>query len=263
MRFAWLYAILVVTLSKILWKKCFRRTIKSETQRRNPLFIIFDVVIVAVILLFALIGLRRGFIKSLAGLIGAVIAMALALTIAHFAADWIYDALIAKPVENAVNEALSAGGASAAGVISALPAGLSGIVKSFGGEAAVEQAVSQSSSAASSMILGILRPALVNLTMILLALLLFIPMMILVRLLLRLLNGVVNNTPVVKHVNRILGILFGFCKGIIVVWLLCLLADYALPLTGNVWWHETAHQSWLFHLFSQINPLSLWMQGIG
>ena len=227
------------------------------------MFILFDAAIVAVILLFALLGLHRGFIRSLAGLIGAVIAMALALTIAHFAAEWIYGALVEKPVENAVNEALSAGGASAAGVIDALPAGLSGIVHSFGGEAVVEQAVSQSASTASGMILGVLRPALVNLTMILLALLLFIPLMIIVRLLLRLLNGVAKNTPVVKHVNRILGFLFGLCKGIIVAWLLCLLADYALPLTGNVWWHETAHQSWLFHVFSQFNPLSLWLQGIG
>ena len=52
---------------------------------------LIDGILVAVAVVFALIGLRKGFVKSLLGLVAAVIALIAAFFAARYLAQWLYD----------------------------------------------------------------------------------------------------------------------------------------------------------------------------
>lgn len=225
--------------------------------------ILLDVIVVAIVVLFALLGLRKGFIKSLAGFVGSILALILALTIARFAAEFVFNTWIKDSLIQTVSDALAENGANTAqGVLDALPDYLTSIFGWAGGQSqSLESALNSSSNAVSSTIINVLSPAIINLLMIVLAIVLFILLMIVIRLIIRLLDRIVQ-VPVLKQVNGILGFLFGIGKGVIIAWLLCALVMAVLPLwmqESGQWLQDAVNGSYLFRALAGANPISIWL----
>lgn len=223
--------------------------------------ILLDAAVVVLVILVALLGLRKGFIKSFAGLIGAVFALIIALTLSRFAAELIYEFWIRDGLQQTIFNALSESGANTVeGMLQALPGFLAGMIGGEQQAQIVENTVTDSAYGVSQLLVTALGPAIVNLLMIVLAIVLFILLLIVVRLLLRVLDKVAK-VPILKQANAILGFFFGFGKGILLVWLLCSLVAVILPLWGEstaVWLQSAKDGSYLFRGLSGINPISIW-----
>ncbi len=225
--------------------------------------IVLDIIVVAVVVLFALLGLRKGFLKSLMGFVGAVAALVLALTVARFAASWIFETWVRQPLADTISQALTeSGAATAEGALDALPGYLTGLLGlADGGTEAIVGAIASSSSSLAAVLVTALAPVITNLIMVVLAIVLFFVFLLLVRLALRLLNRVAK-APVLRQVNGLLGFLFGMGKGLLVVWLLCALAGAAAPLWAGEsagWLQNAIEGSVLFRALSGANPVSIWL----
>lgn len=225
--------------------------------------ILLDGIVVAVVVLFALLGLRKGFIKSLAGLIGAIAALIVALTVSRFAAEWIFNAWIRTPLLETITRSLTESGATTAeGIVEALPGYLQNLLGWAGGEtASLNSAIASSSDTVARVLVTVLSPAIINLLMIVLTIVLFVIFLLLIRLLLRLLNKVAQ-APILRQVNGLLGFLFGIGKGILIVWLLCALVAVVVPLwfgDSGAWLQNAAEGSYLFKALSNANPVSVWL----
>ncbi|MDD5952685.1 MAG: CvpA family protein [Oscillospiraceae bacterium] len=223
--------------------------------------ILLDAVVVAIVVLFALLGLRKGFFRSLMGLIGAIAALIAALTVGRFLSDWLYDTWGRALLTDAVTNALADSGASTAeGIATALPSYLQPVLDFAGGTKGLETLLSASSGKVAGVVVKVLEPAVTNLLMVLLTIVLFLVFLLIVRLLLRLLDRV-THVPVLRQVNGLLGFLLGMCKGLLIVWLLCILTTALLPLwSGSGQWLKTAVDgSYLFRTLSGINPFVAWL----
>ncbi len=224
--------------------------------------ILLDVIIVAIVVLYALRGWRKGFFRSLMGLIGAMIALVAALTVSRFLSQWIFDAFIRTPLAASITQTMAETGAStASGIMSALPQFLRELVGWTGNSAQeLQNLISSSAGPAADILVNIISPLVINLIMIVAAIVLFIIFLIIVRLLLRLLNKV-TKVPVIKQLNGILGFLLGIGKGIIIVWMLCALVSIIVPLFGPSaqWAQDAMDHSYVFRALANFNIVSIWL----
>ena len=225
--------------------------------------IVLDVLVVAVVVLFALLGLRKGFLKSLAGLVGAIAALVVALTVSRFLAQWIFDAFLQQPLTQAIADAITESGATTAeGIQNALPGYLQSLLGWTGsGAQALSGMIASSADTVAKAVMTVVSPAVINLLMVVLTIVLFFVFLLLIRLALRLLDKVAK-APVLRQVNGLLGVLFGMGKGLLIVWLLCALATVVVPLwlgDGGAWFRDAINGSYLFGALSSANPISAWM----
>lgn len=224
--------------------------------------IILDVIVVAIVLLYALRGWRKGFFRSLMGLIGAIVALLAALTVSRFLSQWIFDLFIRAPLSETVSQAMAENGAAtASGIMNSLPTYLQGMVGWTENSAQELQGViSNGAGQAADILVNLISPLVINLIMIVMTIILFIIFLIIVRLILRLLNKV-TRIPVIKQLNGILGFLLGIGKGILIVWILCALASIIVPLFGSstTWLREAMDHSYVFNALANFNIVSLWL----
>lgn len=218
--------------------------------------LLFDAILVLLALLFALNGLRKGLFRSLMGLIGAALALVLSVLVARLCAGFLYETVVAPPLHEFLTNQLVGQVSNGAG------AAFYWVAESFGGAGTVASAAGMGVSSA----MELMRPVLENILCILGTIVLFIPMMVVVKILVRLLNGV-TKMPGLRTINRLLGCLFGLCKGVLILWLLCALVSASLPLLDAMglfgicpWIAEILNGSALYHLLSSINPLELVLQ---
>jgi uncharacterized membrane protein required for colicin V production len=221
--------------------------------------LIVDGILAGLILLFALLGLRRGLFRSLAHLVGAVASLTLSLAVSRYAAEWVFQSWIRPSLLETVTGALEESGAkTVSGVMEALPDSLSSMW-SWTGESTqtLEAAVNVSADKAADVIVSVLSPVILNLLMAGMTLVLFLLLMIVVRLVVRVLNRMVQ-LPVLRQINGLLGFCFGMGKGILIVWLLCLLVSVLLPLwsEGN-WLQPLCSGSYLYQILTKVQPFTL------
>ena len=219
---------------------------------------LIDGILVAVAVVFALIGLRKGFVKSLLGLVAAVIALIAAFFAARYLAQWLYDLSVRSVVLSFVETKLQEMHIdSAASAVASMPKSLLSLLG--GNESTMLSSLENASGKLAETIVNVCQPLILNVLMIILVILLFILFLIVLRLLIRLLN-LGTKLPIVKQVNGLLGFFFGLGKGIIVIWLLCLLAQITLPLlTGTSvgsWIGQAVNRSFLYGALTGFNPLS-------
>ena len=75
-----------------------------------------DGILVLVVLVFVLIGVRRGFVRSAAHFLGAVLAALLAAALGGMAAQWLFDSFFRQSLVEKVQETISTLGGGDVGV---------------------------------------------------------------------------------------------------------------------------------------------------
>ncbi len=184
--------------------------------------IIIDAVIVAVLVVFLLIGRKKGFVYTAIELIGWIAIAVIAIPFAQTSAAWIYDTFIDNSVCAAVNASLqdiSPENISNAlnGYIDNLPDFISSSLfeKDITATFILSQAEAQSNIA--SAVSNVIKPVICPLISAIISIIIFIIGFILIRLLARLCNGLVDKIPLVSNVNAFLGAITGFVKGAVIV----------------------------------------------
>ncbi len=178
----------------------------------------------AVILLFLLaiyIGHRRGFIKTVTGVVAFLAALVVAALAAAPVAGWVYDTAVEPTLITAVDEQLAAQSAQAAvqadAAYNALPMAVQNLLAQRGiadGAALAEKLPSPEQTTLAENIVTVVRPILLPLVETACSLVLFFIAFILALILLHLLD-IVAKLPLLKQLNTSLGFVGGIIAGIL------------------------------------------------
>ena len=189
---------------------------------------ITDIIIVAVIDLFAAIGVKRGLAKTILTIAGLVLAAISAYYLSSFLSQLIYDAFIKQTVINNIQQIIEQNGIDYAlsNCLEAVPQWINGILSFIIGIFGMSlneyqnQLVLSSdfSSSTSQAVENVLAPVVSSVFGMILLVILFILIFIIVKKLIKLISRVFN-IPVVKQINQLLGGIFGLAEGLLIVFI--------------------------------------------
>jgi uncharacterized membrane protein required for colicin V production len=221
------------------------------------MWVVIDLILVAVILIFALISAKRGFVKVLVETVGFIAAVVVAFTISTPLAEVTYDKIIEPPV---VKAAVNAVGESAEHEAwNALPEFLMNNdifgtqINSFTEKITanlslgVETAVKTASQ-------DIVKPVATKIFSLLYSVILVLVLSILVKFLAKLINGMFSFS-VIGSLNRTLGGILGAVKGIVFVLIACMVISLIISFTGKpffIFTEENINNTYIFKFFTDI-----------
>lgn len=228
--------------------------------------ILLDVIIVAVLLLFAYLGAKKGFVLTLCSLVAVLVAIVGANLVADLAAPMVADAIqpkLEQAIEEQLNEALShtsfttpEGGTAA----SPEDVPLSGVLKilqenelyqQFMGklEEAIEEGAASSAASAAAQVATVVAEQVARGILFIIA---FFILLVLWGIFSHALD-LVTKLPVLDQLNHSLGGVIGLVKGLVIayiaVWILYGLAGY-VP-------QETMEKTYIFRFLALHSPLDL------
>ena len=225
--------------------------------------ILLDIGFVIIVLLCVIFGYKKGFFKSIAGFIGAVIAMFLAWVLAGLIANALYQGVF-RLIDNisAVlsNDALASFPEKAAQVVANLPDFLSNTLSNQGiTSSQIEQSLQAAESNAAPATADLISPAIIWLLQLLLTVILFFILLLLVRLVIKLIGNVFR-LPVLRQIDGILGGLFGIFKGAVYIFLVCILLQLLMPVIGNSSepMKQVLDKSFIYQFIFYNNPITSW-----
>ncbi len=223
----------------------------------------------AVVLLFVLavyIGHRRGFIKTVAGIAAFAVALVVASVLAAPLAGWTYDTFVEPSLVTALEEQMTAAGSNISAQIGAaydaMPSLVQNLLAQFGvvDAGALEQLVwagrEEMSSSPTYLVFDAVRSVLLPFVEALCSLVLFFMTNILAAILLRALD-VVAKLPLLKQVNKTLGVVGGIVSGalwvLVAVTVIQVVAAFAAPTDAiNL---TVVNDTLLVSRLAEINPL--------
>lgn len=189
-----------------------------------------DIIIIATIILFIVIGVNRGFARTVIGIVCFVISAFLAESFAGNISQFIYDSCIKDAITQNVYSFIEANGVDAAlnNCVDALPDWLGGIVSFMGSILGVDwsgfafdinSSVASASEIAVEAIETAVSPLIITLLRIIFLILLFVLSSFILRKIAKLVLKLFN-IPIIKQVNQFLGGIAGLIEGIVFVFIL-------------------------------------------
>ncbi len=188
-----------------------------------------DIIIIAIIVLFIIIGIRRGLARTILNVLGIFITYICAGWASEILARILYNSFLKETVVNNINEFITVNGVDYAvsNCFSALPdwaySIVSAVVSLFGGsfdqfERGILSSTTEAVTGASSAIEATVESVVVAVFGIILLIVLFILILILVKKLIKLVLKVFD-APVLKQVNRFFGGILGAIEGLLCAWI--------------------------------------------
>lgn len=188
---------------------------------------IADIIIIALIVIFAIIGFKRGIAKTLLNIAGLLVSAISAYYLSSIVAQFVYDTFLQQTVVTNIEQLIQDKGMeyAIANSFEAVPQWISGVISFIVGLFGItlnefEQNMNVTQNITISVahtIEGALSSVIVTAIGVIIAILLFIIIFIIVKKLIRLVLNVFR-VPVIKQVNQLLGCLLGGVEGMIFVW---------------------------------------------
>ncbi len=222
-----------------------------------------DAVIVGVCLVCVLIGVHRGFIRSVVHFLGSVIAACLASALGGALAQWLFDNLFRGAIIEKITETLDTMGVGSAteGIqqfLSNLPDFLIRALEEAGVTASsISGQITAQSGQAAAMVTDYLAPVMVSFLKVLAVIVLFSLLMIVVRFLASLVGSLLK-FPMLGYLDGLLGGIFGFLLALLSVWIVVAVVTVFMPLLdGNTQYQvgQVLDHSLIVGIFVEMNPL--------
>lgn len=229
---------------------------------------VWDLVFVGVCVVLVAIGAHRGFIRSAAHFLGAVISACLAALLGGAVAQWVFDTLFRPALVERIGESLSSIGngdtyTAVQGVLATLPDFVLRALTDAGVTAAsITEALSGQSGQASEMIADSLSPVFVGFLKVLAVIVLFSLFMIVVRIVANALSTAFR-LPILSAVNGLLGGVFGLMLAVVSIWIVLAAIRVFTPMLAadTQAQVETAlRQSYVAGMMVHWNPLGIMFQ---
>lgn len=194
---------------------------------------IFDLCLIAIILIFALIGKRAGFVRTILNMVKGVVAAILSWFAGKFAAEFLFDQVIRQNLVKKFTESISNGmntGESAA-VWNSLPRILRNALENTGiSQENILKNVTGGSEALANAAADAVKSVTVSLLSLVLSLIFFFILLFLLSIIIKAICSIFK-LPVLNTINSFAGFIFGLLLGIFFVLLLCkYLGVIVLPL---------------------------------
>lgn len=231
--------------------------------------IILDVGICIVMFLSIFVCYRRGFLRSVFGLLSNILAIIISSWLGSFLSNLIYDNFIRDKVVDSVSESIAgAVGSQTQSVETAannLPDYVNTILGLFGYttdslNSGINNAVETQSLNIAQAVESVIAPIIMAIMTIILVIILFIIIRIIFGKLIKLAD-IVSRAPVIRTVNKIFGGLLGIVNGFIIVYFITAVVSALIPLItgGNITYEEFAEvsgQTIIFDFFYKNNIIT-------
>ncbi|HOO25503.1 MAG TPA: CvpA family protein [Clostridiales bacterium] len=195
---------------------------------------IFDFALILIFLASVIYGISKGFVKSIMGILAAIVSFYLAYTLSPILAPKIYDMFFSQRVTEAIQAQISQSSSSvdiaaqALAVINSLPKFLVSLANSIGlGVEEIGEKISSAGKGGEDLAIHLANSVAHPVATAVLQVVLFIVLLFVLRLSLLVLIRVIDkifDLPVLKSANKLLGGLLGVFKGLFAVYVICLLA---------------------------------------
>ncbi len=224
---------------------------------------VLDGIIVAICLVCVMVGIRRGFIKSIVHFLGSIIAVCLSSVLGGMLAKWLFDTMFREAMVEKINTSLQGLGAENAGqaaeqILTQLPDFIVRALEEAGITAAtISGGITAQSSQAAGMITDYLAPVFVSFLKVLAVIVLFFLFMTLVRILASMVGHMLR-LPVLSQVDGLLGGVFGFLLALVSIWVIIagLLVFTPMLDSGTQYQIDSAlDSSVIAGIFVNMNPL--------
>ena len=170
-----------------------------------------DIILIIVILATALMGVKKGLIRTVLDLAAVAVSLFAAAKLAQLAAGYIYNSYVRDSVINAVVERIPAGAInSVSQVVSALPDTAQSLIKTFGFE--IPEVALDANATASLIVTKYVEPFLLTGMNVMCAVLIVIILSFILKLIIKIADSGVKKTAL-KTPNLILGGVLGAAKG--------------------------------------------------
>lgn len=227
--------------------------------------ILLDIGFAIIILLCVVFGYKKGFFKSITGLIGAIIAMFLAWILSGLIAQAMYHGVFRGMLIDKISGVLSQDAIASipektAHIVQTLPGFLSNTLTSKGiTSGQIEHSLATAGNNAAASTADLISPAIIWLLQLLLAAILFFILLVFVRLIVKLLGNVFR-LPVLRQIDGLLGGIFGIFKGVVYIFLACVLLQLLMPLTGSSAesMRHVLDNSFVYQFIFYNNPITSW-----
>ena len=227
------------------------------------MYILIDLTLLAILVFTIWRSSRRGFVRSVIELVGWFAAIMLATWLAGMMASAVYTSFIEpeliKGVQNTLTGISQSAGADVSTIYDSLPFFLRGAFSEGELMSEINNGLSQGSASAATAVAESLKPVFVSIVSTILSVLLAIPFMILVRIAAKQINKLFN-LPIVGVVNRVLGGILGFFKGILIIFIFVIIIDALMRMSsgGSVLFFTPAaiDHTVLYKMLSSLNPLN-------
>ncbi|MCH5353200.1 MAG: CvpA family protein [Acutalibacter sp.] len=225
--------------------------------------LILDLVILCVFVLFIVVGIRRGLVKSAAHFLGSILAAFFASALGGAIANFAFNALFRDALVERIGESLSSLGTGSMfsaieKVLSSLPDFINRALQQAGiNSNTLESVVADRSNQAAELIADALSPVFVSFLKVLAVIVLFALFMVIVRVLADMAAGVFR-LPMLRQVNGALGGLFGFLLALVSVWIAVSAVQVFTPMLAAETQADVEimlDRSFLAGLIIRINPL--------
>lgn len=220
--------------------------------------IFLDGLILLILVLFTIIGVHKGLIRSVINLFGTVFSAYFSVIAAKVCAQWVYASMIKQSIISSVSDSLKASAGDGAlstvnDIIESLPDFIKAIVPNAKASIQLQDALDSGINSIAAAVEQLVSPVVTAILSIALTVVLFVLFMVLVRFISRAVTRVCRVT-VLFGVNRMLGGILGLLKGSVLIMLavslLRLLSDFG---ASN---QQAIDNTYLFKLFYNFNIFS-------
>lgn len=226
---------------------------------------ILDAIVVLIILFFAFLSAKKGFVRTLVEVVGFVAAIIVAITLSTPVANFVYDKTVEPVVAKTVEAAVSEGTANANSAIDAvwdkMPAFLTessffdlskeNITATIGGEVTANTAELTSTISDSFV-----KPAVTKLLSVLISVILVVVLLFVVKILAKYVNKLFTFS-VIGDINKTLGGILGLVKGAAVAVIFCLVISLILSFTKDgflIFTYDAINSSYIFKFLMGFSP---------
>ncbi len=220
--------------------------------------IVIDLIIIAVIALVAFISAKQGFVRTVIGIVGFIVAIVLSFTLSKPIANYTYDKFIEPQVISIAGDKMAdSANLTADQIWGELPDFLTenpdnyNVSKESLNEAIKENDTAQ--DALKSISQTSVKPVVSELLQTFISVILFSLLMIVVKILAKLLNKLFSFS-IAGKLNMVLGALVGVLKGIFISVIICEVIMLIINLAGGIWIFksENISNTILFNLLTKI-----------
>ncbi len=222
---------------------------------------VIDIIIVLILIFTTWSGYKKGVVKSLTDLFGAVAAAVLASAVAVSVSDLIYESFVREGVYNRVFEILDKSDPSIAvrSFFETLPTFVIELLEGRGiTQASLVDAAVGTSEVATNAIVDAVAPVFILIIQFFALIILFILFIIVIKALSGLLTGILK-FPVLAQLNQGLGSVFGLLFGLVIAWLFVITIQFGSGLIGEAISAEVVkafEDSVVSNLILNYNPFS-------
>ena len=221
---------------------------------------VFDGCIILAMILFTVIGIKKGVVKSITEFIGAIAAAFVSSWLAGIASTWIFDTFFRQGLLEKITAATQnvTGETIGTRIFGDLPDFIVRLLEMSGITAdTINNSIAASGKDIALAVTNTISPVFISIIKVFAVIIIFLILMFIVKAIAGLLSGIFQ-LPVLRQINGLLGGVFGFLFGTVIIWIVIGGIQFFKPMMDSKMQEDlqkTIDSSYVAKIVIPMNPI--------